>query len=347
MKFYKIIFILIVFFKTETLFSKNNLFSVNNIEIKRTEKITNEILADKAIKKGFIQLIDKILLKEDIEKISDLNFSTIKRLVAYYQISNISNKENNEEILNFNITFDKVKTHNLFYKLGISYSEISDRELYILPILIKNNEIFIFNNNFFYNNWNKIYDKDLIEFILPIDNIEIIKNINLKKNNLIDINIEELFPEYPNKNLVLLLLEESQRTIRSIYIKAKIQEKNISKNLNFKEKNLSNTKLYEKIIIDTKKEIINLVKSRNLIDIRTPSFLNVKLILNKRSNLVELDKRLKQIDLIENIIVEEFNKDYMNLKIKYLGKLDKMVNQLKKQNIDLQLIDDQWVIKTL
>ena len=231
MKFYKIIFILIVFFKTETLFSKNNLFSVNNIEIKRTEKITNEILADKAIKKGFIQLIDKILLKEDIEKISDLNFSTIKRLVAYYQISNISNKENNEEILNFNITFDKVKTHNLFYKLGISYSEISDRELYILPILIKNNEIFIFNNNFFYNNWNKIYDKDLIEFILPIDNIEIIKNINLKKNNLIDLNIEELFTEYPNKNLVLLLLEESQSTIRSIYIKAKIQEIIDSKNL--------------------------------------------------------------------------------------------------------------------
>ena len=36
MKFYKLIlFILIVFFKTETLFSEKNLFNVNNIELKK------------------------------------------------------------------------------------------------------------------------------------------------------------------------------------------------------------------------------------------------------------------------------------------------------------------------
>ena len=33
-----------------------------------------------------------------------------------------------------------------FYKKGIKYAEIFDKELYILPILIKKNEIFIFNN---------------------------------------------------------------------------------------------------------------------------------------------------------------------------------------------------------
>ena len=37
MKLYKqiIIFILIVFFKTETVFSQNNLFNVNNIKIEK------------------------------------------------------------------------------------------------------------------------------------------------------------------------------------------------------------------------------------------------------------------------------------------------------------------------
>ena len=105
--------------------------------------------------------------------------------------------------------------------------------------------------------------------------------------------------------------------------------------------------MYEKIIIATKYELINLVKSENLIDIRTPSFLNVKLNLNKKSNLVELNSRIKDIDSIESIYVQEFNKNYMNLKIKYLGKLNKIINQLKKEKIDLQLINDQWVIKTL
>ena len=97
----------------------------------------------------------------------------------------------------------------------------------------------------------------------------------------------------------------------------------------------------------SKKELINLVKSENLIDIRTPSFLNVKFDLNKKNNLVELNSRIKNIDLIENIYVQEFNKDYMNLRIKYLGKLDKIINQLKNENINLKLINDQWIIKTL
>ena len=51
--------------------------------------------------------------------------------------------------------------------------------MYVLPILIKDNELNIFNNNFFYENWNEIYDNDLIEFILPLENIEIIQNINI------------------------------------------------------------------------------------------------------------------------------------------------------------------------
>ena len=37
----------------------------------------------------------------------------------------------------------------------------------------------------------------------------------------------------------------------------------------------------------------------------------------------------------------------MSLKIKYLGRLEKIINQLKKENINLKLINDQWVIKAL
>ena len=89
-----------------------------------------------------------------------------------------------------------------------------------------------------------------------------------------------------------------------------------------------------------------MVKSKNLIDIRTPSFLNVKLDLNKKSNLVKLNSRVQKIDIIENITVKEFNKDYIKLRIKYLGKLDKIINQLQLENIYLKLMNDQWIIKS-
>ena len=146
--FILITFILIVFFKTNTLFSEINLFSVNNIEIEKKDKISNNTLADQAIKKGFNQLIERILIKKDREKLEDLNFDQIKQLITYYRVTNTSAKKK-DELLNFNVKFDKDKIHQLFYKRGILYSEVLDKEMYILPINIKENEVFIFNKNFF------------------------------------------------------------------------------------------------------------------------------------------------------------------------------------------------------
>jgi len=63
--------------------------------------------------------------------------------------------------------------------------------------------------------------------------------------------------------------------------------------------------------------------------------------------LNKLNLRIKKIDSIENIYVQEFNKDYINIRIKYLGKLDKIIDQLKKENINLKFTNERWVIKTL
>ena len=282
MKLYKqIIFILIVFFKTGNLLSENNLFNVNNIELEKKDKISNNTLANQAIKTAFDQLIKKILLKEDNKKLSGMDFASIKQLVTYYQISNSSEKKDDKkEFVNFSVTFDKDKMHDLFYKKGISYSEISDKELYILPLLIKVDEIYVFNNNYFYKNWNEIYNINLIEFILPLENIEIIQEINKNRNNLLNIDNKNLFKEYVNKNTALILIEDTLAKDKRVYLKTNIQGKNISKNIIIKEQDLTSAELYKKITLETKKELINLVKSENLIDIRTPSFLNAKFDLS-------------------------------------------------------------------
>ena len=348
MKFSKlIVFILIVFFKTETLLSENNLFNVNNIKLEKKDKTSNKLLANQAIKKGFDELINKILLKEDLDQVSEVSLSSSKQVVTYYQVSNASNDEKKgRELVNFSVTFDKEKIHNLFYERGILYSKISDKELYVLPIFIKKEEIFVFNNNFFYKEWNNIYQSDLIEFILPLENIEIIRSINNLKNNLINLDILTLFEEYRGKNLAFVLIEDNKNYIEKVYVKTMIQGKTISKNLIFKKK-YETSNNYKDIIKETKKELIDLVKANNLIDIRTPSFLNVKLNTGKKNNLVEIKSRIKKIDAIENIYVQDFNKDYMNLRIKYLGKLEKIIRSLKVNKIDLQLINNRWIIKTL
>ena len=346
MKLFKnLLLILIIFLETGNLLSENNLFNVNNILLKKEKNSTSNELADKAIKKAFNKLLKKILLKDDIIKISNLSFSDIKDLVTYYNVSKDSEINKNE--VSFSVTFDRDKIHNLFYQNEILYSEVVDKEFYIIPILIRENNIFIFSNNFFYENWNKFNDDSLIEFILPSESIEIIQYINQSRDNLLDLKINSLLQEHPNKNASIVLIENNKDGKIKVFFKARIQNKIISKSLNVKKNDLSKTESMEKIIIEIKEDLINLVKSKNLIDIRTPSFLNVRFILNKNDNLFLLNSRLRNIDLIENIFIQDFNKDYVYLKIKYLGKLERIIHQLNKEKISLKLINDQWFIKML
>ncbi len=348
MSYYKILFlILIIFFKTGNVLSLENIFNVNNIEIIKKSNDSNEDLANKAIKKGFDQLLKKILLNDDIKKLSGLESLNIKDLVSYYQIvrgAKINGKDKDK--VNFNIFFDKDKLHTLFSEKNIAYSDISDKELFLLPVILKKNQIFVYNNNYYYDNWNKIYQSELIEFILPIENIEVIQNINLNKENLYGIDLQNLFREYEDKNLALVLIEEKEGSNEvKIYLRTNILNKKIDKTIRIKKNIISTEKFNDKIIKFASDELVNIIKSQNLIDIKTPSFLNARLVINKKNNLVELNKRLKNIDTIDGIFVQEFNNKYVILKLRYLGKIDKIINQLKKQNLMLELIGDQWNLK--
>ena len=165
---------------------------------------------------------------------------------------------------------------------------------------------------------------------------------------MLDLDLRDLFLEYTKKNLALVLINDTNSAEEKIFLKTIIMGKLISKNLLVKRSNLSEEEFYENIIKRIKKEIIDLAKSQNLIDISTPSFINTKFNLDKKNNnLVELRKRINKIDLIENIYVQEFNKDYVLLKIKYLGKIDKIIDQLRDQKILLQLSQDLWSLKII
>ena len=140
-------------------------------------------------------------------KISKIDKAQIKSLVSYYQVINKNSNNENEDKFIFNIFFDKEKIHNLFFNKEIFYSEIEKKELYILPILKVEDQVYIYNQNFFYEKWNEINNFKLLEFILPLENIEIIQKINSNKNNLLNINLKDIFKEYSNNNLAFVIVD--------------------------------------------------------------------------------------------------------------------------------------------
>ena len=348
MKFFKLmIFILVIFSKTGNVLSENRLFDVNNIKIVNTPSKNINNLTSQAMKKGFSVLIERILLKEDKKRLNDLNLSDIEELVAYYQTFDEVD-DLNKSIKVFNIFFDKDKIHNLFYKRNILYSNLIKSEFYLLPIFKKDEELNIYAKNFFYDRWNKVsFESEIVDFILPIENIEIIQKLNKSKGNLEDLNLVNLFNEYSNKNLGIVLITENNSKIKKVFLKTNILGKKINKSLEIKDYKLEKNELHEKIIINIKNELVNIVKSQNLIDIRTPSFLNAKFKINKKNSLVELKKRVEQIDLVEKIFIQEFNNEFVVLKIKFLGKVNNIINELKKEKINLRLNGEQWSLNII
>ena len=124
----------------------------------------------------------------------------------YYQISSTT-EDRTIKKLQKNIIFFSIKKRYIIYFiiLKFSYSDINQYEIYFLPIHKKNEKLYVYNQNYFYENWNKIENNELIEFILPLEKIEILQNINNYKDNLFDLNIKDIFKEYSKKNSALII----------------------------------------------------------------------------------------------------------------------------------------------
>ena len=109
--------------------------------------------------------------------------------------------------------------HDLFYKKGISYSEISIKNCIFCLCLLKKMKFTYLIIIIFIKIGNEIYNINLIEFILPLENIEIIQEINKNRNNLLNIDNKSLFKEYVNKNTALILIEDTLAKDKRVLIK--------------------------------------------------------------------------------------------------------------------------------
>ena len=339
--------ILIILFKTGNVLSDNNIFNVNNIEISKETYKNKDRLVSKAFQKAFDELINRLLLEEDHKRLSGINLEQIKGLISYYQIIDQDEETKDKNNIKFNVFFDKGRMHNFFYNRNILYSDIINTEVILFPLLKKEDQYFIYTKNYFYENWNKDKSDNLIQYTLPAENIENIQKINSSKDNIYKLEISDFFKEYEIDNIAFVNIEINKNTAE-VFLSTRIEGKKINKNLSInKEMSLNNKEFYKKIILAINNVIRDLIKSQNLIDVRTPSFLNVKIKLNNKSNLVEFNNRLKKIDLIDNYYVQQLNKDYVLVKIKYLRKINKIINKLKDQNINLKMIAGQWQLNII
>ena len=342
------IFIIVFFVKTGNVFSSNNIFNVDNIVVKNTANQNKEKLLDKAFQEGFEKLTKKILINKDLLSVEKTSLKEIKKLVSTYQI--IENDEFYEdEEVKVNLSFDREKINRFFYVKGISYADISDTDVVIFPVLIKNNDFFLFSENYFYNNWSNQYfdeENEFINYVLPIENLEDLQLINSNKNDLESLPIKQILSNYDLKDYIFLIITIKKNKI-DIFLKGSISGNRVIKNFSVSSGDEGEDIIYNNAIKEVKREIDEIWKLQNLIDIRTPSFLNTVLEIKKDNDLLNLRKALNKIDLIESYNVMELNTNYAKIKIKYLGKINKIKSKLDNQGIRVIISNNEWKLKLI
>ena len=346
-------FCIIVFLvKTQTVFSNNLIYDVNNIEVsgRISTDLDKKKLIQSAFQKAFIVFTNKTLLRKDAVNLNKTKITTIEDLVFAYQI--VKNEKNNkkESIVTINVKFDQKKISNFLAQNGISYADVSNIFLTLLPVLIKNKEVLMFSENFFYNNWLEnqnveVSSKDiLITYNLALENVEDLQYINSNKKNLELIETINLTSIKDVRNYAFLLVYFTEDQLRA-YVKTSIDNKKIDKNFNLKIYPDDEERTYREAIVTIKQEINQIWKGQNLIDFNTPAFLDLFLEVEEMNDYLKLSNTFDSIDSIENYSVLEMTNEYLKVRLKYKGKVNRLRNKLIENKINIKIIDDIWRAK--
>ncbi len=332
------------FFITSTKsIAKENVFTINNIEITGIVDLnfSREKYINRAFKKSFKILINKILLTRDLDKLNNIDLKQIKNLISSFQILE-ENYSKDEYKVNIKILFDDIKVKKFLGKKNISFSQPESITAVFYPILFVNGEIQNFSDNYFYKKWDEVtIDNEVINFILPLEDLEDLSKIIEMKNRIEELNIDSFISKYDVENYVFALMDYQSEEL-NIHLKTNFNNHKINKNILHKVKNIDDNEILSSVLKDLKLKVTDIWKEENLINLLMPLSINVKFQHKNLKNLDNLRKILKKISIIDSYTLEEFNINDSFFKIYYYGDPKKLKSELSSFGYQLNDVQGYW-----
>ena len=336
-----------IFLSTFTLksYSEENVFHIDNVVV--NGPINLNFSRDKYINKVFVDsfeiLMSKILLSRDLNKIKNIKLEQKRNLVKSFRI--IDEKYQNDQYEGtFEVFYNEKAIKKFLRKKNISFSQPKNISAVYFPVLFIDEEIQNFNENFFYNNWQLIKIKnELINFILPIEDLDDISEIKLMKNKTEEIDIDNLINKYNTKNFVFTLMNYQNNNL-NIYIKTNFNNNKVSRNISFELKNIKDEKKLNSILEQIKTQVTDIWKEENIINLAIPLTIDVIFKYKNLKDLDSLEKDLSKINLIENYSLDVININRSTFKIYYYGNPKKLSMELAKFGYLLKNDQLHWSI---
>jgi len=324
-------------------FSEENVFTINNVTVKG--KIDLNFSREKYINKAFLNsfeiLMNKILLSRDFTKINNIKLRQIKSLINSFQILEESYRKD-EYKAKIKIFYSDIKVKKFLNQKNISFSQPENITAVFFPVFFINDEIQNFSENFFYKHWTEIEIKnELINFILPIEDLEDISKIIEMKNRIEELDADVLVNKYDIKSYVFALIDYQDKNL-NIHVKINFNNNKINKNFLYEVENINDELILNSILKDLKFKITDLWKEENLINLLMP--LSIRLQY-QHLNLEDLDKLRNifyKIGIIDSYTLEEFNINNSFFKIYYYGNPKKLRSELLKFGYQLKNDQGYW-----
>ena len=183
------IFLLVTLSKS---FSQENVFTINDVAIEGRVDLnfSREKYLNKAFLNSFEILMTKILLTRDLKKVNNIKLDQIKKMVSSFQILEESYSKDIYKI-NTKILYNGAKIKKLLGQKNILFSQPESISAVFYPVLFIDDVIQNFNENFFYKQWeNVVIKNEIINFILPLEDLDDSSKIIEMENSIEDLNID-------------------------------------------------------------------------------------------------------------------------------------------------------------
>ena len=354
-KFYKLLNVyiyfilfslLIVFFSTT--YSNANAFRVSKIEISSPFELNFEKnnVIDKGFQTSFSDLISMITTSGDRKKIKNVSIKEIKGMIDSFTISD-EKFINNEYFANLETTFNKKKILKFLENKNIFPSIPQRNKVLLFPILIetKNNNIYLFNNNIFYDKWNEQKNSyDLLDYLLPSEDIEDLIELQKISKDIETYDFSNLINKYDIRdNIILIIYKESNR-IRTL---SKINLNNSLKiqNKNYPKLDILNNNDFSNIVENLKQLYEDQWKKNNEINTSIKLPITISINSKKTKKIIELEQVLYSLDLVSDFSILNFNSEIIQYKITYNGTPNIFLNDMKEKNLELEMKNNMWILK--
>ncbi|MDA9616150.1 hypothetical protein N9S20_02135 [Candidatus Pelagibacter sp.] len=303
-------------------------------------------MIDNGFKVSFSNLLYMITTSGDKNKIKNISIKKIKSMIDSFKISD-EKFINNEYFAKLETTFNKKKILNFLESRNVFPSIPIKNKVLLIPILVdtESENIYLFNNNIFYQSWNNVKNKyQLLDYLLPSEDLEDLNKLQEVSNTIETYDFNDLIEKYDLQDYIILIIIKNKNEIK-ILSKINLNKSLKINNQKYLNINLRNEKDINKILHNLKNIYEDEWKKNNEINTSIKLPLTISIKSKEYKKIINLEKAFTNIDLISNFYIVKFNSQNTLYKIIYNGSPKIFFNEMGNRNFNLIMENNVWTVQ--